>query len=133
MSEYLCNDAFMIMTYECENCMHSEKIWNSRDGVTPFGMGCPECRETMQHVRWNEDVRDPDYKPQPNERIWIDMPKEHSQDIARLRYADARRSGMPMNGKTEEEIVQVIAKDIYQEGHSPYCIRADLVENYKDG
>ena len=42
-------EAFKLMIYACENpdCLHQEKIWNSRDGVTPFGKPALDARELV--------------------------------------------------------------------------------------
>jgi len=72
MSDYRFGEAFMQMIYEC-SCWHREVIWNSRDGVTPFAMGCPSCGEpTLRHMNWSVDVRAPDHKPHPGQGIWRD-------------------------------------------------------------
>src|SRR5438128_138761 len=46
-------EAFMLMWYECRGCGARERVWNSRDGVTPFGMGCASCgTDNMLHTNW---------------------------------------------------------------------------------
>jgi len=36
-------EAFCLMVYEHEDCGHEEVIYNTRDGVTPFLVPCPNC------------------------------------------------------------------------------------------
>lgn len=54
-------EAFCLMWYGCK-CGHRERIWNSRDGVTPFGMGCPSCGGSMSHVDWQKDILAPQHQ-----------------------------------------------------------------------
>jgi hypothetical protein len=72
MADYIFGDAFMLMTYFC-SCGHREVIWNSRDGITPFAMGCPSCGEpTLQHIHWSSDVRAPNHVPHHGQGVWRD-------------------------------------------------------------
>lgn len=91
--------AFALMWYACEGkqrsvagapsertgCGHRELIWNSRDGVTPFGCACPSCGKTMLHVDWERDVRVPDYKPRPGQGFWRDGTPDEAEAIIRKR------------------------------------------------
>jgi len=71
--KYQQGEAFCLMRYRCETCMHTEILWNSRDGVTPFSITCPECEKAgrpltlsnglMSHVDWDQDLCYPDYLP----------------------------------------------------------------------
>lgn len=63
-------EAFMVMEYECDTCKTVEKIWNSRNGVTPFMIGCRYCDGISKHKNWNKDIFNPSYQPQPGERIF---------------------------------------------------------------
>lgn len=40
-------EAYLLMNYRCE-CGHHELIWNSRDGVTPFTLSCPNCGQAAE-------------------------------------------------------------------------------------
>lgn len=76
-------DAFRVMTYRCEQCGEKIKVWNSRNGVTPFCVTCVSCRSfgSMIHIDWNHDYR-ADVKPDDVEWIFAgehDKPSfEHS-------------------------------------------------------
>ncbi len=79
-------EAFMLMTYQCEKCKSVERIWNSRDGVTPFmGPTCrsEDCEGATQHINWEEDLYAPDHKPIAGERIWRDGTLDMMRDIKR--------------------------------------------------
>lgn len=72
---YRHGEAFCLMWYECRNkqCGHRERIWNSRDGVTPFGMQCPSCGDsTLNHAYFGSDVFAPDHKLRVGQRYWRD-------------------------------------------------------------
>lgn len=43
-SEHLYGERFMLMHYFCRDCEHRVAVWNSRNGVTPFFLGC-RCDE----------------------------------------------------------------------------------------
>lgn len=74
---YRHKEAYCIMKYQCKRCNSVEHIWNSRDGVTPFGVTCRYCKGSdMLHVDWHGDVRDPLHIPKEGDRIFIDMPEE---------------------------------------------------------
>lgn len=53
-------------------------IWNSRDGVTPFGCAHPETGASLTHVRWNEDRYDPNHVPAVGDWIWVDLHDENA-------------------------------------------------------
>lgn len=87
-------EAFNLMTYACE-CGHREVIWNSRDGVTPFGMNCPSCGgTTLRHVDWQRDVYAPDHKLHKGQRFWRDGTPDEAEAIMKRRI-ELMRSSYP--------------------------------------
>ena len=52
-------EAFCLMPYLCEKCRVGEWLYNTRDGVTPFMIGCaqPDCDGNMQHASMRHDIR----------------------------------------------------------------------------
>lgn len=66
-TRYVHKEAFCLMWYTCP-CGHRERIWNSRDGVTPFGgLRCPSCGESglkggLTHTDFHLDDCQPDHK-----------------------------------------------------------------------
>ncbi len=50
-------EGFCLMTYRCA-LGHTELLWNSRDGVTPFNIKCnyPDCDKNSQHIAWEKDL-----------------------------------------------------------------------------
>jgi hypothetical protein len=108
-------EAFCLMWYACE-CGHEERIWNSRDGVTPFGMQCPSCgKPDMFHRFFGSDTYAPDHKPNRGQRVWIDMTLEQAQQCADARIVSAAAHGHVI----PEAHRQPLISSIYQEGRAP--------------
>lgn len=76
----------MLMVYRCSDCGHQETIWNSRDGVTPFGVACPSCNDgNMRHVDWWRDAYAPSHQLRPGQRYFRDGTPEEAAAIMRHR------------------------------------------------
>lgn len=86
-------EAFALMWYGCERCGHRERIWNSRNGVTPFGTTCPSCGASMLHVDWQNDERQPNHKPHRGQRFWRDGTRDEGVAIIEKRLANFAKSG----------------------------------------
>lgn len=86
-------EAFALMQYECQSrsnpfgskvgCGNVEIIWNSRDGVTPFGVDCRACGGEATHVRWAQDVYAPDHTPELGSRMFVDLTPDRRRSLAR--------------------------------------------------
>ena len=83
-------EAFALMCYQCEACSLSEWIWNSRDGVTPFGIDCRRCGEAAFHVNWQADQFAPQHNPKPGDRYFRDGLLQEARAIMRSRLDAAR-------------------------------------------
>ena len=90
--KYTHGEAFMLMVYKCKSCGKEELLWNSRDGVTPFGIDCLACGEDSYHINWQQDERAPDFADRmavegkfQRMRVFVDarMHHEHIQRGAR--------------------------------------------------
>lgn len=102
-------EAFMLMNYACQ-CGHREIIWNSRDGVTPFATGCPDCGECkLQHVDWGRDVYAPDHALHHGQQYWRDGTPDEAEAIMRDRIVRLR-SSYPVGPEREAELIR-IARD----------------------
>lgn len=67
-------EAFALMQYEsAETPSPSVRrvVWNSRDGVTPFGFTDPTTGIGLTHVRWNEDRYAPDHTPDADQLVFV--------------------------------------------------------------
>lgn len=94
MSKQQFKEAFCLMWYACK-CGHQERIWNSRDGVTPFSLPCPSCdAPTLSHDRWTEDRYAPDHKLHLGQRFWRDGTPDEAEAIMHRRL-DALTSSPP--------------------------------------
>lgn len=114
MENYQHAEAFCLMWYGCQ-CGHRERIWNSRDGVTPFTLRCPSCGElTLSHVDWGLDERRPDHIPAYGQRIFVETSYEMALDMA----ADTLKDRVGVEFATLER-VQELASSIYGQGNTP--------------
>lgn len=69
-------EAYCLMKYASRDGLIVEWVWNSRDGVTPFGIQSRDKTTELYHVNWEYDRRMKDYKPLPGERIFVDATVE---------------------------------------------------------
>lgn len=125
-SDKLLRDWFMLMWYACK-CGHRERIWNSREAVTPFTLKCPSCGEgTMEHVDWHMDVYDPNYKPNLGQGVFINMTKERALMFAKRRMKSFDGTEYEKQGDERDRIINAMAESNYSEfgeGTSPDFIR----------
>lgn len=90
------------MTYSCKDCGHKETIWNSRDGVTPFGCSCPSCGKTLLHSDWGRDVYAPEHKLLPKQKFWRDGKPEEAETYMRKRIEQYRDKYPISTGEAEK-------------------------------
>jgi hypothetical protein len=116
-------EAFCLMWYACP-CGHRERVWNSRDGVTPFGFACPSCKEPkLQHVDWSRDEYAPQYQPAAGQRIWIDLSRDRARAIAQRTIDQvARKQAVP------EHDMERIVDAVYNGGNAPDLVIWGYVE-----
>ena len=93
--EYKHNEAFALMWYGCK-CGHRERVWNSRDGVTPFGTRCPSCGDNMLHIEWGKDIRALDHKLVPMQKFWRDGTPDEAVALMTRRFVIMEEHGFPM-------------------------------------
>lgn len=116
-------EAFCLMDYGCEDCKKIERLWNSRDGVTPFIIGCPSCGGAMRHINWNNDLCNPDYVPESGQRVFIDMTKEIDRiykSIRVERFWENKDYPMSHVFKNKHEALSKLCED-FREGE-PFII-----------
>lgn len=112
-------EAFCLMWYGCEKCGHRERIWNSRDGVTPFCTLCQSCgKPTLQHIDWGLDEYVPDHKPTIGQRVWVSMTRERASAIADRRIRAAIASGHLTVAQGAERY-EALVSSIYDGGAAP--------------
>lgn len=103
-SKYRHGEAFALMWYACE-CGHRERIWNSRDGVTPFGCTCPSCGKIMRHPDFKLDEHAPDHQLRRGQSFWRDGTADEAEAIMRRRIASMAKS-YPCSPEKEAELVR---------------------------
>lgn len=116
-------EAFAYMKYVNDASGRVEWLWNSRDGVTPFGIDDPLCPPAdrdafrahlaapgpdaeprrdpavMSHADWHEDVFLPNFIPTEGTRIfmsWSEAPDYHKAKMAAAfeAYVESHRADM---------------------------------------
>lgn len=95
----------MLMWYSCRECGHRERIWNSRDGVTPFGCGCSSCGGSMTHVEWDKDTYAPDHQLLRRQRFWRDGTPDEAEAIMRRRI-ERMRDKWPCSPEEETQLIK---------------------------
>lgn len=115
-------EAFCLMAYGCvgesrpgarqterlmHGCGHLERIWNSRDGVTPFMMGCPSCGGHLQHINWGADQYAPDHKPHWGQGIWRDGTPDDAEAIMRRRLESCKGTEYECDEARTEMLVKM--------------------------
>lgn len=66
------NEAYMLMKYTSK-AGEVEWIWNSRDGVSPFGLLSKDGKDPLSHADWHEDAFVPNFVPPVGMRIFVDL------------------------------------------------------------
>ncbi|MEX2444465.1 MAG: hypothetical protein WD492_12730 [Alkalispirochaeta sp.] len=119
MKGYNHGEAYCLMWYASNDGKTRERIWNSRDGVTPFTITAADSQTPLRHVDWNLDECVPDYVPPIGSRVFVDLTYERSLEQAReyvsdclsemkSRYKHIRKL---YEGMTDEQVAQQTAKE----------------------
>lgn len=117
-------ERFALMEYRCQECGAFERIWNSRNAVTPFCVDCgvSGCRGLKQHVNWTHDVRIY-HLPWEAERVFISVTRELAAEIARKKLNHfIKQEHDPVGNRTEEAVLEDWADHIYGDGNQPYAV-----------
>lgn len=113
MNKFNHKEAFCLMNYMCEDCKHREVIWNSRDGVTPFGTTCPSCGSSLMHVYFRSDKFVPDHKLNKYQKFWRDGTPEEARAILIKRCKDFKEQGYD-TGVDDETFIKEVLKDNHE-------------------
>lgn len=114
-------EAFCLMRYAAVESDGLLVIWNSRDGVTPFGFS--RDGKEYRHVEWNRDRCVPDHKLYPGDLFWRDQTLEDAQAIATRKAREFWAE--PIGGEraryaSEDELRSVILDDLCSRPGSPF-------------
>jgi hypothetical protein len=129
-------EAFCLMLYQCKGCGFQESLWNSRDGVTPFGICCPKCGSAeMFHVEWHRDTPTPFLIPPPNLRVFVDMTPEASRahwEKSVESYWDTPSSFLKQQFETKAQAIAELSKAI-EPGAPDIITGREYLERNKKG
>lgn len=115
---HLHGEAFMLMWYACNKCPHHERIWNSRDGVTPFGMDCPSCGGVSSHVDWKRDEYAPNHKLHRHQRFWRDGTIAEARAIMERRIEQSKGTQYEVSAEYAKQLLsdEVLTTSEFQTG-----------------
>ncbi len=99
----------------------SVSIWNSRDGVTPFGL--MHDGADLQHVNWGEDRFDPGHKPKKGDLIWMSYDEKSAKACMESAFDKRVVEYGEIKGYTDAQLVER-----YNEDFVKYNYRAMLGE-----
>ncbi len=72
----------MLMKYASKDGSVVEYLWNSRDGVTPFGLMSQDDETELYHAEWEKDIYCPNYVPSVGMRIFVRLTLERALEHA---------------------------------------------------
>lgn len=98
-------EAFSWMTYGTKPGVQfiRLRIWNSRDGVTPFVTYSTEYGVELQHVNYDEDRYDPTYKPVKGDLIWRSWTEEEAIAVGQIQFRSLEEEQKAIKDLTDEE------------------------------
>lgn len=113
-------EAFRQMNYRCQECGYHEILWNSRDGVTPFCISCPKCKDAigMTHVDWHNDRFEPFFRPMKGQRYFADMTRWRARELAN-RNADTLVSRSDIEQNERNRCADRMFESYFGNGHEP--------------
>jgi hypothetical protein len=129
MTKYDHGEAFAIMNYESEGEVpkRTERIWNSRDGVTPFYIEA-EDGTRMRHVNFRSDVCNPHYAHEGlkvGDRVFVTTTPERAREWAEKRVDRVAESMPEFKPESEEERQQLINDMVDGLADSPDIVVVD--------
>lgn len=80
-------EAYCLMLYRAKDGSEEETIWNSRDGITPFGVNL-RSGKPAEHAEWRNDRYAPFYVPQVGERVFVSYTPETARQVAERIWED---------------------------------------------
>lgn len=119
-------EAFMLMQYASRDGMHSEIIWNSRDGVTPFVITSKDGTTEMTHVNWNNDHYAPGFVPPLGSRMFVDLTEDRRRALA-VKTAERYWETYPPSREqfsTVEDLAEMLASHAVEPGEPDLVVVA---------
>jgi hypothetical protein len=122
------------MWYACRGCGHRERIWNSRDGVTPFGLGCPSCGDDdLLHVEWARDVYAPGHALHHGQRFFRDGTVEEAVAIMSRRIARAEGTEYACTPEQAAELLEAARHPVARGEIGEFNIGWPMVDRWQAG
>jgi hypothetical protein len=110
-AKYQHAEAFCLMQYS--DGKEVEILWNSRDGVTPFGIRSRDGKREMRHVNWQFDRPAPGHVPKVGDRVFVDLTIEKAREYRR-RFTEAHWNNRdyPMSDRWDsvEQAIEELAQ-----------------------
>lgn len=106
-------EAYCCMTYKCDKCNEEERIWNSRDGVTPFIIRC-KCGGEMQHINFAKDERILNRVPEDEERVFSTMTYKDKKRMAKERAENLIKIGYK-KPKDKNKLIKQLIREYNEE------------------
>lgn len=107
-------EAYCLMLYVCADCGHKERIWNSRDGVTPFGLSCPSCGggiatggSGLRHGSSRLDQYARHHKLHEGQRFWRDGTPDEAAAIMQRRIDASRGTQWECTPEKAAELIRL--------------------------
>lgn len=131
-------EAFCLMWYQDQVTGERERLWNSRDGVTPFVITSPAGNES-RHVDWHCDMRIIDHMPKIDDRVFVNLTLERAREYRHLyadKWWDHDREGAPRMcdrtdlWTTKDEAVEYLARRDFWPNPPPETA-ADAVQEHE--
>lgn len=130
-------EAFCLMLYRNRETGREEWLWNSRDGVVPFGIPDAEDGGEMMHADWFRDVRAPFFVPPIGSRIFVDMTEENAARKAAQWYErlandpDCREAFLERCGDREAAIAACAAQMMQPGAPDILVVNAAIQETFR--
>lgn len=108
-------EAYCLMLYR-DTAGNEEWIWNSRDGVTPFGVRSRQGLDAT-HVEFGRDRFEPLHEPKLGDRIFVNLTMDRARERRRAfvdEYWDNSQLMMPTRYKSREEAIEQLARADYE-------------------
>lgn len=123
-------EAWNLMQYASGDGEHTEILWNSRNGVTPFGITAADDDSIqMSHVNWSADRYAPRFKPPLGMRIFVDCGPEDALEIAKTKvemFWDHPEYPMSKSYERREQAIAHLAMEVFSSGIPPKVVEVGI-------
>lgn len=128
-------EGYNLMLYASDDRRITKRVWNARNGVTPFVIGWEGVE--LAHIDWHRDEKRPHHVPEIGDLVFVNLTIERAREFRRS-YVEKFWDGpyaMSERWETKEEAVEELAQadmkrgqDPLAEGPSDPCRPPDMVQ-----